>query len=190
MSRKAAARTRPNAVARRDESLGMYRVIAAPMGGGYRGAAYAGMRRVEMAEGEDLDAAFEAAAQRLRERLAAHRAARVDGWPAAAEYRDAIEAAPLRGSARLTAMLEAHVRRPEACATWAELAAAAGVDPADARLEYARLGRKLAKALGLPLDADLGRELAPVSAFAVVEALGAGSTVRLRPQVAEALKDL
>lgn len=186
----ARARPRPAGQPRRDESRGMYRVIAAPAGGLCKAAAYAGMRRIEMADAESLDGAFDAVVARLEARVRAHRSARVDGWPGAEEYRDAIEAAPLQGSARLMSILRAHVYRPDARSTWGDLAQAVGASEADVRLEYARLGRKLARFLDLPADPTLGRELAPVNTFAHVGEAGHAAAIRLRRAVVEALEDL
>lgn len=188
---KAARSPQTEDTGRLDQTIGLYRIIAASTGLVAKAAVYAGMRRVETAEGPTVQAAFEAAAERVRARMEAHRRARTDGWPSAEEYRDAIEAAPLRGSERLCSLLRAHVARPDARSNWEDLAQVVGADAASVRLEYARLGRKLARGLGLPIDTSLGRELAPISTFALIEApLLAGVVVQLRPQVAEALGEL
>lgn len=191
MSKLAHATAPQDTAPRRDELIGMYRLIAARSAGAYRAAAYAGMRRVELAEGETIDEAFAAVAALVAARIERQRRERADGWPTAEEYRDAIEATPLRDSQRLSALLLAHAQRPEARATWSELAQAAGVDTTAAKLEYARLGRKLAKFLDLEMDMAAGRDAAPLTTFTVgLTAGSASTTVQLRPEVVEALADL
>lgn len=175
--------------ARRDEQIGLYRLIAGHAAGGRQAAVYAGMRRIARVEGETVDAAFEKAALWLQNRIAELRRARVDGIPSAPEYQDALDA-PIRGSSRLLALLHAHSGRPQATAELAELARVIGADEAAVRLEYGRLGRKLGRWLDLPTTSEaLNRKVAPVLSFATVSAAaGARLTITLRPSVVEALR--
>lgn len=182
--------TRSLADARRDELIGLYRLIAGHTAGGCQASIYAGMRRIARVEDETVEAAFQKAALLLQDRMAEMRRARMDGIPSAAEYQDALDATPIRGSSRLVALLNAHAGRADATASLAELAKVIGADEATVRLEYGRLGRKLGAWLDLPTTGGtLNRDIAPVLSFATVSAApGAALTITLRPAIIEALR--
>lgn len=175
--------------ARRDEVFGPYRIIAARTAVGYQAAIYAGMRLIERLHGDSVEAAFATAAEAARGRIARLRVAREAQVPSVEEYRDALDAVPLAGSARLASLLGAHSGRPGATASVAELAQAIGADAAAVRLEYARLGRKLVGMLSLPApDEALGRDAASLASFAIVDDPLRPTSIRLRPEFVEALR--
>lgn len=175
-----------------DVSYGYYRIVAARRGARGQAVAYAGTLKICDVAADTEDEAVQALKAQLDARTAAFQIQRDDeGWPCAAEYREAISAIPHEQAAPMLRLLQAHGRRPNACATVNELGRIVGLDPADVLKHYSRLGRKLNAHLRLSRTrrkSDGQRYV--VDSFASVSAIPNTDqmAIQLRPEVVEAVR--
>jgi len=168
-----------------------YRIIAGQREGKCQAIAYVGREKIDAVASESVTIAVDTMKQSLNERLAHLRRQRVDGIPTEAEYREGLMALDTAMQEDVLALLKLHCRRPDAIATFGEMARIADLDEPVVADTYARIGRRLGGLLDFSPDPDgVSPDMAPALSFALVEPpAGRRSTaLRLRPEVLFALQ--
>lgn len=160
-----------DAPVRVEETLGVYKLIAAHRGGQARAAVFAGQSLLFSVAAPSLDDACSEARDQLARRRRQQREARQGGLPALSEMVDLIDSLSDGWRREVLGILGAHSRLNSGRATATEVARLAGTDSSRLWAAYKRLGRKLE----IAFDArgndhpDLSAQIAPVLNLAAIE---------------------
>jgi len=168
-----------------------YRIIAGQREGKCQAIAYVGRRKIDSVTGESVTIAVDTMKQSLDERLAHLRRQRVDGVPTEAEYREGLMALDTAMQEDIIGLLKLHGQRPDATASFGDMARLTDLDEPAISDTYAHLGRRLGNLLNFSPDPDgVTPEMAPALSFALVDPTAArrSPALRLRPEVLLALQ--
>jgi len=190
MTKTRAKTARPSADERVDIPHHHYRIVAGRLNGECRAIAYLGRRRFDSLTAASVAEAIETLKRTLDDHHAALRRERTASIPTDSEFREALDVLEAELPASVFGLLRAHAKHGGSTATVGDLARIGVGDEAVVLAEYTRLGRRLGDLLGFTPEKDgLGRGLAAMQSFAVVEAASdrQPAQIRLRPQLVSAL---
>lgn len=171
---------------------GPYRIIAGALENECRAIAYLGPRQMDAASAATVDEAVAAVKDLLDARMAQRRESRVNGVPAASEYREALGNLPANQRSKVLPLLLAHGRMPDGKLAVQELVRRFDFDATEVLTAYRRLGRSFAAYLDFaPKEHDFHPKQAVLAVFAIADApgqeAGPALTMSLRPELIEAL---
>lgn len=190
-SRQPGKSSRSVAEERREVSYRQLKIVAGIRNDRGVAIAYQGGRKFLESEDEDVATAVSVLKKEIDELHADREASRSGGAPSPEEYADALVRInrfinPVQQSA-----LFKHAGRPEARATFAELARQIGVEAGTVQRAYVRLGRYLGEILNFHPEADgLRKPLQPILVVAEpVGGEGEEQLWQLLPNLAAALEE-